>query len=172
MKGWARVLVAVPAAAGFLAATWVAGWEAGVAAGTSAFAVARLVLELAIREATARFLAEAESPALDVSELALAARVGLDPGTVIEAKAAIRASVRRVMVERGAGLAGLCRARVSAPRVSEASAVRERARASSAYPAAADSEPELSATAAKDRATASAEERRDSRDDGERGRAE
>jgi hypothetical protein len=161
MRAWARVLVWVPAAAGFLAATWVADWVAGAAAGTAAFAVARMALELAVREATARFLAESESPALDVAELAVAARVGLDPATVIEAKAAVRAAVRRVMVARGAGLAGLCRVPASAPRVAPAAARGAAAPAAPVCRAAAGSEPGLSAAAPRDRDSACDGEHRD-----------
>lgn len=160
MRAWARVLVWVPAAAGFLAATWVADWVAGAAAGTAAFAVARMALELAVREATARFLAESESPALDVAELAVAARVGLDPATVIEAKAAVRAAVRRVMVARGAGLAGLCRVPASAPRLA-ADAAWARAQAATVDQAADDSEPGSPATATSGPAKASDGEHRD-----------
>lgn len=159
MQAWARVLVVVPALAAAAAAGWVAGWEAAGAAAAAAFGVARVALELATRSATARFLAEAESPALDVAELALAARVGLDPGTVIEAKAAVKASVRRVMVARGAGLAGLCRVPVAGSRRA-ADVAWAREQAATVDQVAADSEPGLSATARSGHERASDAERR------------
>lgn len=106
---WARAMVLAPAAAAGAAAGWVGSWETAAAAVAAGYAVARVVAALAANAATAKFLAEAESPVPDVVEVALAARVGLDLGTVIEAKAAVKAAVRQVMVRRGAGIAALVR---------------------------------------------------------------
>lgn len=111
MKAWARAMVLVPAMAAGAASWAAADWQTGSFAAIAAWTVARALAGWANRVAAARFLAEAESPVPDVVEIALAARVGLDLGTVMEAKAAVKAAVRAVMVRRGAGLAALCAAR-------------------------------------------------------------
>jgi hypothetical protein len=110
MMGTAKALVLwAPAAAAGLAAGWASGWDwvVIVAAVTAAVIAAAAGMALAEGVATERFLAEGAVASSD-AEQALASRVGLDPVTVIEAKAAVKAAVRAVMVRRAAGLAALC----------------------------------------------------------------
>ena len=106
MKAWARLLAWAPATAVATVAGYLADWQTAAAAGSVSFLVARMVIALATRDATARFLAAVEGEA-NAAELALAARVGLDLETLKAAKVAVRAAVRAEMVRRGAGVAGL-----------------------------------------------------------------
>lgn len=122
MRWWARVVAWAPAAAAAAATGWVGNWESAVAAGTAAFAVGQMAMALANRAVVARFSAEVSVAGLSEPEQALARRVGLDPVTVMEAKAAVKAAVRATLVRRGAGIAALC----AAP---QASAIAARARA-------------------------------------------
>ena len=131
-------LVPGSAAAAGLAAGLAADWVAGGAAATAALMVAVLGMGLALRAVEERVLAEVEAPcAATDAERALAGRVGLDPVTVIQAKAAAKAAVRATLVRRGAGLAALCAARAPAAVFSArvpASARRASAAAGSSAP--------------------------------------
>lgn len=122
MRWWARAVAWAPAAAAAAATGWVGNWESAVAAGTAAFAVGQMAMALATRAVAAKFAVEVSAVAISEPEQALARRVGLDPVTVMEAKAAVKAAVRATLVRRGAGLAALC----AGP---QASAIAARARA-------------------------------------------
>lgn len=128
-KGWTMVMVLAPAAAAGTAAGLVADSKAGIVAAAAGWLVARVAAAAAARAATEKFLAEAESPVPDAVEIALAARVGLDLGTVLEAKAAVRAAVRAVMVRRGAGVTGLGRFAAAVPPAAQVARAAELARA-------------------------------------------
>lgn len=105
---WDRAMVMAPATAAGAAAAWVADWQTGLSAAAAAFGCAVVVMAMAVRAATERFLDEAESAALSPAEQALARRVGLDSGTVRAAKDSVRAAVRETMARRAAGLVALC----------------------------------------------------------------
>lgn len=151
MRTIQALLVLGSAAAAGLAAAAVADWVAGVAAATAAFLVTATGMVLATSVAVGRFLAEAEAPcAATDAERALAGRVGLDPVTVIQAKAAAKAAVRATMVRRGAGLAALCAARAPAA----ASSARAKASAARVSVGAGSSAPETAAESATSRALA------------------
>lgn len=152
---WGRSLVLVPGLAAGAAAGWVAGWAPAVAAAAAASSAAIVVLAMATRAATERFLAQVESPVPDERELALARRVGLDLASVLELKAAVKAAVRETMARRVVGLAAIV-----APQRA-AAAGRARDSAGSACPAAADSEAGLSAAAPSGHARVSDGENRD-----------
>ena len=150
MRTIQALLVLATAAAAGLAAVWVADWVAGAAAATAALMVMVMGMALVSAAAAERFLAEAEAREATDAEKALAARVGLDPVTVLQAKAAAKAAVRATMVRRGAGLAALCAARAPAA----VSSARVKASAARVSVGAESSAPETAAESATSRALA------------------
>lgn len=135
MKAWARLLEWVPASVATVVAGYLADWQTAAVTGSCAFLGARVVVAMASRAITAKFVAEVEGSAND-AELALAARVGLDVETLQAAKAAVRAAVRAEMVRRGAGVAGLAKATAVRAALEAARAAPSRAADAGSRPAA------------------------------------
>lgn len=150
MRTFQALLVLVTAAGAGLAAVWVADWVAGAAAATAVLMVMVVGMALATRAVTERVLSEVEAREATDAERALASRVGLDPVTVLQAKAAAKAAVRATMVRRGAGLAALCAARAPAA----ASSAPVKASAARVSVGAGSSAPETAAESATSRALA------------------
>lgn len=112
-RAWELAMVTVPAMAAAVPAGTAAGWVAATCVAAVTFlvgAMARAVeRQVAAADATDSFLAQCEASGLSSADQALARRVGLDPETLVEAKAAVKAAVREVMFRRGAGVGSLAR---------------------------------------------------------------
>lgn len=98
------------AAAAGLASDWFPAMCAGAATFLVAVVATAVERRVALNDAVDSFLAETESAGLSEAEQALALRVALDPVTLAQAKAAVRAAVREVLSRRGAGVGSLARA--------------------------------------------------------------